>query len=164
MQWDSSSLLARAKPWLEVGCAQLPATHQQPNPGGRKRGKTQLIHQPQEAGERQPRTVLLRAWLWGFGIKQQLPGSLPRPKLGCVWWFWGNHCGVGVSSVLYRGEGFLLWVFFWNLGLLPSPSLTLLACRDVDGVEGLGVGSRVFVSSAGRELGSRRTEAADPLR
>lgn len=66
--------------------------------------------------------------------------------------------------MLYRGEGFLLGVFFWNLGLLPSPSLTLLVCRDVDGVEGLGVGSRVFVSSAGRELGSRRTEAADPLR
>lgn len=38
----------------------------QPNPGDRKRGKTQLIQQPQEAGERQPRTVLLRAWLWGF--------------------------------------------------------------------------------------------------
>lgn len=66
--------------------------------------------------------------------------------------------------MLYRGEGFLLGVFFWNLGLLPSPSLPLLVCRDVGGVEGFRVGSRVFVSGAGRELGSRRAEAADPLR
>ncbi|XP_040415865.1 uncharacterized protein LOC121071578 [Cygnus olor] len=102
------------------------------------------------------------------GAASLLVPSSPLLLDGEILGFW-LPCWVGTVLLAQRAAldcraPALLGVFFWNSGLLPSLSLPLLACRDVGGVEGLGVGSWVLLSGAKRELGSRKAEAANPLR